>query len=100
MRLYLFTQYHENYGSAEQPFWKAKGGCEYFIQLGSTLVDGEVTKLVQQAATQLNSDTDYTREYLIDWSVEADDYLTQFERDQMEFDGRITMTCMELDIKA
>ena len=33
MKLYITTQYYENYGSADNPYWKAKGGEDYFYQL-------------------------------------------------------------------
>jgi hypothetical protein len=31
----------------------------------------------------------YFEEYVIDWSIENDRYLSQFEKDQLEYDGEI-----------
>jgi hypothetical protein len=34
-------------------------------------------------------DDDYFQESVIDWSIEADDYLSEFEKSQLEYDGEI-----------
>jgi hypothetical protein len=77
--LVIQTQVYENYGAhawegeGECPqYWKPKGGSEYKVP-----------------GVDLNDDH-YWREYIIDWSVEADDYLSQFERDQLKWDGKIS----------
>jgi hypothetical protein len=31
MKVWVSTQYIENYGDAEKPYWKPKGGCWYEI---------------------------------------------------------------------
>jgi hypothetical protein len=38
---------------------------------------------------QIEKDSEYYREYIIDWEVVEDDYLTEFEQDQLEFEGVI-----------
>ncbi len=30
-KIYVMTQDYENYGSVEEPYWKPKGGSDYFI---------------------------------------------------------------------
>ena len=31
MKIYFYTQDYENYGTPEEPYWKAKGGSDYII---------------------------------------------------------------------
>lgn len=39
---------------------------------------------------RLEGGNDYFCEYILDWSIESDDYLSWFEKSQFEFDGDIT----------
>ena len=32
MKVLITTQYSENYGTESDPYWKFKGGSDYFIQ--------------------------------------------------------------------
>jgi hypothetical protein len=38
------------------------------------------------------------REHIVDWSVVEDDYLTDFERNQLEYEGKITFPAHELEL--
>ena len=31
-KLLITTQTYENYGSAAEPYWKPKGGCDYVVK--------------------------------------------------------------------
>ncbi len=92
MMLVIRTQYMENYGAhdwdgkGECPqYWKMKGGSEYKI-LGVPLnIDHQ--EVVDAAEVERNND--YCREYIIDWSMEGDDYLSSFEKSQLEYEGEI-----------
>jgi len=93
MMLVIRTQYMENYGAhdwngmGECPqYWKCKGGSEYKI-LGIPLNDN-LAEIVASAKVERNDN--YIREYIIDWTVESDDYISEFEKDQLEYDGFIT----------
>jgi len=46
---------------------------------------------------RIEEDSVYFREHIIDFNIVPDDYLTQFERDQLEFDGRIDFPAKELE---
>lgn len=85
MMLVIRTQYMENYGDAKDPYWKFKGGSEYKI-LGVPLSADHKAVV---AAASVERDTEYFRENVIDWSIESDDYLSWFEKSQMEYDGTI-----------
>ena len=95
MMLVIHTQFYENYGAhdwdgtGECPqYWKAKGGSDYKILDVPLNID--YTQFVKFALGDIESDTEYSREYMIDWSVESDDYLSWFEKSQLENDGVIT----------
>lgn len=93
MMLVIRTQYMENYawredgtiGTGAEAYWKCKGGSEYKVTGVPLNID--FAEVVAMADVERNDD--YVREYVIDWSVEADDYMSEFERSQQEYEGRI-----------
>lgn len=98
--LVIRTQYHENYGAhdwngeGECPqYWKAKGGSEYKI-LGVPL-NCDFNEIVSMADVEKSND--YCQESIIDWSIEGDDYLSWFEKSQLDMDGEITMREPEIE---
>lgn len=91
--LVIRTQFMENYGAhdwdgtGECPqYWKMKGGSEYKITDVPLNID------YQEVVSMANVETDNIgcREYILDWSLESDDYLSWFEKSQLEYDGKIT----------
>jgi len=91
--LVISTQIHENYGAhawdgkgACPQHWKAKGGHEYKVLNIDPNLAAEIFSSVEAKCTQ---DDDYYSEYVLDWSVESDDYLSWFERSQLEYEGTI-----------
>ena len=87
------TQFMENYGAhdwdgtGECPqIWKFKGGSEYKI----TNVDptSDPQDYINIAGVEFNDIG--AREYILSYSFEEDDYLSGFEKSQLEFDGEIT----------
>lgn len=89
MMIVISTQYLENYGDAENPYWKYKGGSEYKIPnfVGR---DDEAESIVQRVRSTIEYAHEYAEEYVIGWSIVPDDYMTQFERDQILFEGKVT----------
>ena len=95
MMLVISTQCYENYawkedgsiGVGQEAYWKAKGGSEYKILGVPTNVDlDEVVTLVRGDIEKAN---DYVQETIIGYGLEADDWLSGFERSQLEYDGDI-----------
>jgi len=80
------TQYMENYGSAEAPYWKAKGGSSYKIL--NVPLNQDLDAVVASAGIGYRND--YAEEYVIGWSVQNDDYLSEFEQSQLDYEGKIT----------
>lgn len=102
-KLLITTQVYENYGAHDwdgkgacPQYWKAKGGNDYVIR-GVDECD-MIEVIVDRVRGKIECDNEAFREHIIGWSVVADDYLTQFERDQLEYDGRIVYPATELEV--
>ena len=86
------TQFMENYGAhdwdgkGECPqHWKFKGGSEYKITGVDATADSQ--DYITLADVEFNDIG--AREYILDYSFEADNYLSDFEKSQLEYEGRI-----------
>jgi hypothetical protein len=97
-KLLIVTQVLENYGSEVDPFWKAKGGSEYVIKNFTAL--NAVNATVQSLRHQIEIDNPLYSEYIVSWEVVDDDYLTDFERSQLVYEGRIDFPATELELAA
>lgn len=101
-KLQIQTQVFENYawdengslGTGINAYWKAKGGSDYVIKKFKDF--NRVTETVMALRGQIEQDNDAFREQIIGWEVVADDYLTEFEKSQLEYEGRITYPAKEL----
>ena len=92
MMFVIRTQFMENYGAhdwdgtGECPqHWKFKGGSEYKITDVDPTADPE--DFINLADVEFSSEG--AREYILGYSFEADDYLSDFERSQLEYDSSI-----------
>jgi hypothetical protein len=94
MKLLIQTQVYENYGDATEPYWKPKGGADYVVKKFKDF--NAVTETVMALRSQIEQDNEYYREHIINFEVVADDYLTDFEKDQWEYEGKITYPAKEL----
>ena len=74
MKVVITTQVRENYGSAEQPYWKFKGGDTYVVP---NLSVEQTLKVKDHGIPTLKAliETRYEgfEEYVIDWSILDDD---------------------------
>jgi hypothetical protein len=91
--LVISTQYMENYGTPEGPFWKCKGGSEYKVLGVPKGVD--LAEVVEMANVAYRND--YSIETVIGYRLEEDDYLSEFEQDQLKYDGKIMFPEPTLD---
>ena len=104
MKLHITTQYMENYGAHDwdgegacPQRWKFKGGEDYFYQLGNECPSDEhIAELVTVLRGRIEYDNEGARNYLVGYGVVADDYMTEFERSQLEYDGRISCPAVVL----
>ena len=96
-KLLIQTQVYENYGDALKPYWKAKGGGDYVVKNFKDF--NRVTEFVMALRTQVEQDNEFYTETIIGWEVVADDYLTEFERSQLEYEGQIRYPANELVVE-
>ncbi len=100
-KLLITTQVYENYawnedgsiGTGANAYWKPKGGSDYVIR---NINVNRAQELADKATQELEQASDYFTETVIGWEIVEDDYLTEFERDQLEFEGKIVYPVKEL----
>jgi len=92
-KLLITTQVYENYGAhdwdgeGECPqYWKAKGGSDYVVLDVNVNRASEAFEAVR---AQCECDSEGYREHVLGWEVVADDFLTDYEQSQLEYDGKI-----------
>ena len=100
-KLLITTQVYENYGAhdwdgvGECPqYWKAKGGNDYVIKKFKDI--NRVTETVMAIRGQIECDDRFYRETIINFEVVANDYLTEFEQSQLDYEGSIRYPAREL----
>ncbi len=99
-KLLITTQVYENYGAhdwngvGECPqYWKAKGGNDYVVK---NINLNKATETVMDVRGRIEQDNQGFRETIIGWEVVADDYLTEFEQSQLDYEGKITYGVKEI----
>ena len=103
-KLLITTQVYENYawceagspGTGADACWKPKGGSDYVVR-GVDECD-MIDIIVDRVRGQVEQDNHAFMERIIGYRVVADDYLTEFERDQLEFEGKIRYPAHELTV--
>lgn len=103
-KLLIQTQVMENYawredgslGTGADAHWKFKGGCDYVVRNVDACDMIEV--IVDRVRGQIEVYNDAFREYVIGWWIVEDDYLTEFERSQLEYEGKVTHPAQELTV--
>ena len=98
-KLLITTQVYENYGAHDwdgtgacPQYWKAKGGSDYVVKR----FKGDPTTAVMALRSQIEEDNEGYRESIIDFRLVADDYLTEFEQSQLDYEGSIRYPAKEL----
>ena len=102
MMIVIDTQYKENYGAHDwdgvgacPQYWKFKGGSSYKITGVPLNID--YAAVVDMVRGEIEHSDDYSEQYILNWAVESDDFLSWFEKSQLEYDGEIT--CKEPEIE-
>jgi len=99
MMLVIQTQDYENYaahqGFTGEYYWKAKGGSEYKITNIPSNVDLE--EIVSMVSSQIERNDDYFQTSIIGYGTQPDDYLSWFEKSQLEYDGEIQFKEPEIE---
>ena len=101
MKLYIFTQDLENYGAhdwdgkGEVPqYWKAKGGTDYIVDIpgfrwNAEFAEKNLRMIVDELRFVIEEDSEYYRSSVIGFEAVADDFLTEFEQMQQDYEGKI-----------
>lgn len=74
MKIVIATQVRENYGSADKPYWKFKGGTTFVVPnltVEQTLQIKE--RGIPTLTALINTSNSGFEEYVIDWSILDDD---------------------------
>jgi len=87
-KIYVMTQNYENYGSEDEPYWKPKGSSDYFIPNFSGTQE-QAIEVVNSMADKIEYSNEYATSTILGVEVVADDYMTEFERDQLDYEGQI-----------
>ena len=101
-KLLITTQIFENYawdedgvlGTGVNAYWKAKGGNDYVLKNFQDF--DRITEVVMALRDKIEAANDAWMEHIVDWTVVEDDYLTEFERSQLEYEGKITYPAIEV----
>jgi len=100
-KLLITTQVYENYGAHDwdgvgqcPQYWKAKGGSDYVVKKFRDF--SAVSETVMALRGQIECDDRFYRETIIGWEIVANDYLTEFEQSQLEYEGSIRYPAKEL----
>ena len=103
MKLLIQTQVYENYGAHEwdgkgqcPQYWKAKGGSDYVVKKFKGNY-GDATLAIMALRDQVEQNNDFFRENIIIWLLVKDDHLTEYEKSQLEYEGKITFPTQELE---
>ena len=102
MKLLITTQVFENYawnedgsiGKGADAYWKAKGGDEYVVT--GIWDEEEATTAVMVLREQIEKANDYMTETIVGWELLDNEELTPFEKDQMQFEGKIEFPAKEI----
>jgi len=89
MNVLITTQYQENYGTAQEPRWKYKGGEDYII----SIPDQDPNEIVNYVNRHIKSLIEYSNDMAIEYingiRIVDVDYITEYEKSQLEYDGEI-----------
>ena len=101
MKLHIFTQDQENYGNhdwdgvGEVPqYWKMKGGTDYIVEIdgfrwNDTFAVKNLRMIVDELRFIIDESNDYYRSNILGFDIVEDDFMTEFEQSQMEYDGKV-----------
>jgi hypothetical protein len=104
MKAIFYTQVFENYawredgsiGTGADAYFKAKGGDEYVVL---NVDRSAMSRILAEVKAKVEVSNDYFKETVVDFELVEDDYLTWYEREQLEYDGSIAFSPKELEME-
>ena len=112
MKLVLITQVRENYGAHDwdgtgtcPQYWKNKGGSEYiledlehYLSINDDFFTKKVRMIVEAIVPNIEQNSDFYQETIINFAIEDDDYMSEYEKSQLEYEGFIRFYEPRIDI--
>lgn len=104
MKAIFYTQVYENYafredgsiGTGADAYFKPKGGDEYVVL---NVDRKQMSKILEEVKAKVEVSNDYFKETVVDFELVEDDFLTSYEREQLEYDGSIAFSPKELEME-
>lgn len=104
MKAIILTQVYENYawqedgsiGTGVNAYFKPKGGDEYVVR---NVNEDQVFEILEKVAGQIEKSNDYYQEFIVDVKIVEDDFLTEYELNQLEWEGKILFPAKELEME-
>jgi hypothetical protein len=103
-KILIQTQDYENYAwvdgelqTGPDAYWKAKGGQDYFIT-NFTGNEEQATATVMAMRDDIEVANDAFVSTIIGWTIVSDDYMTEFEKSQLEYEGKIRFPAKVLEM--
>jgi len=84
IKMYFYTQDYENYGTPEEPYWKAKGGEDFILE-----AEEWTEEMIIKAYDLIELSDDFLIRSMIGNQVVGDQFLTDFEQMQLDNEGQI-----------
>lgn len=72
MHVVIFTQYRENYGEPNKPYWKNKGGSTYVltdVTVEEVAAPGKLPKIMSDLFALIEYSNDMSSETMVDWEL-------------------------------
>jgi len=100
-KILIQTQDYENYAwvdgelqTGKDAYWKAKGGRDIFVPVPGfreydTFAEKNLQMIVDSVREQIECSNEGYQSMIIGYQLVADDYMTDFEKSQLEYEGFI-----------
>lgn len=87
-KIHVWTETRRNYGTPESPEW-GHSGLENFFIINFKGGEAEATATVMSKRGKIESDTPMFIRKILGWNIVPENYRTQFERDQVFYEGKV-----------
>jgi hypothetical protein len=110
-KILIQTQDYENYAwvdgelqTGKDAYWKAKGGRDIFVPVPGfreydTFADKNLEQIVDSVRERIECNNDGYISTIIGYQLVDDDYMTEFEQSQLEYEGRITFPAEVIELE-
>ena len=87
-KIHVWTETRRNYGTPESPEWGCSGLENFFI-INFKGGETDATAAVMSKRGKIESDTPMFIRKILGWNIVPENYRTQFERDQVFYEGKV-----------